>query len=73
VKYLPPFELIKRYIDIQPGNGDLRVNMTYDEFINIHRRMLQGIDVDEACTSGHTKISDGRLMTGACGPPSIIS
>ena len=48
MKYLPTFDLIKRSLDIKPGNGDLRVNLSYDEFVNILRMMIQGIEVDEA-------------------------
>lgn len=47
MKYLPPFELIKRSLDIRPVDGSLRINLSYDEFVNILRMMLQAIEVDE--------------------------
>jgi hypothetical protein len=48
VKYLPPFELIRRSIEISTVRGELRVNVSYESFVAILRRMIQGIEVDEA-------------------------
>ncbi len=48
MKYLPPFELIRRSIEISTVRGELRVNMSYEEFIKILRTMIAGIEVDEA-------------------------
>jgi hypothetical protein len=48
VRYLPPFELIRRSIEISTVRGELRVNVSYENFIEILRRMIQGIEVDEA-------------------------
>jgi hypothetical protein len=48
VKYLPPFELIRRSIEISTVRGELRVNMSYEDFVKILRTMIAGIDVDEA-------------------------
>lgn len=48
MKYLPPFDLIKRSLDIKAVDGSLRINLSYDEFVNILRMMLQGVEVDEA-------------------------
>src|SRR3978361_1361412 len=48
VRYLPPFELIRRSIEISTVRGELRVNVSYETFIAILRQMIQGIEVDEA-------------------------
>jgi hypothetical protein len=47
VNYFPPFEVIRRSVDIQAVRGDLRVNMTYEDFVNLLRLMISGIEVDE--------------------------
>jgi len=33
VKYLPPFELIRRSIEISTVRGELRVNVSYEDFV----------------------------------------
>jgi hypothetical protein len=48
VKYLPPFELIRRSIEISTIRGELRVNVSYENFVGILRQMIQGVEVDEA-------------------------
>jgi hypothetical protein len=48
MRYLPPFELIRRSIEISTVRGELRVNVSYENFVEILRRMIQGIEVDEA-------------------------
>jgi hypothetical protein len=48
VKYLPPFELIRRSIEISTVRGELRVNVSYEDFVKILRTMIQGIEVDES-------------------------
>ncbi len=48
MRYLPPFELIRRSIEIFTVRGELRVNVSYEDFVGILRQMIQGIDVDEA-------------------------
>jgi hypothetical protein len=47
VKYLPPFELIRRSIEISTVRGELRVNMTYEDFVKVLRSMISGIEIDE--------------------------
>jgi hypothetical protein len=48
VRYLPPFEFIRRSIEILTVRGELRVNISYENFIAILRQLLQGVEVDEA-------------------------
>ncbi len=48
MKYLPPFELIRRSIDISTVQGELHVSVSYENFINLLRMMIRGTEVDEA-------------------------
>jgi hypothetical protein len=48
VKYLPPFESIRRAIEISTVRGELRINISYENFIAILRTMISGVEVDEA-------------------------
>jgi hypothetical protein len=48
VKYLPPFELIRRSIKISTVRGELRVNVSYEDFVSILKTMIRGVEVDEA-------------------------
>jgi hypothetical protein len=48
VKYLPPFELIRRSIEISTVRGELRVNVSYEDFVAILRTMIRGVEVNEA-------------------------
>jgi hypothetical protein len=48
VRYLPPFELIRRAIEISTVRGELRINLSYETFVAILRQMIQGIEVDSA-------------------------
>jgi hypothetical protein len=48
VKYLPPFELIRRSIEISTVRGELRVNVSYEDFVKILRTVIRGVEVNEA-------------------------
>jgi hypothetical protein len=48
VKYLPPFDLIRRSVEISTVKGELRVNLSYDDFIRILKMMISGIEVNDA-------------------------
>ena len=47
VKYLPPFDLIRRMVEVSTVRGELRVSLSYDDFVKILRMMISGIEVDE--------------------------
>jgi len=47
VNYIPPFELIRRSVDITTERGELRVTVSYDEFIKLLKLMIAGAKVDE--------------------------
>jgi hypothetical protein len=63
VRYLPPFELIRRSIEISTVRGELRVNVSYESFITILRQMIQGIEVDEDWYA-HTYEDIGNAVKG---------
>ncbi len=48
MRYLPPFDLIRRSVEISTVRGQLRVSLSYDDFIGILRMMLLAVEVDEA-------------------------
>lgn len=47
VKYIPPFDLIRRSVEITTVKGELRVSVSYEEFIKILKSLIAGFDVDE--------------------------
>jgi hypothetical protein len=47
VKYLPPFDLIRRMVEVSTVKGELRVSLSYDDFIKIMRLMISGIEVNQ--------------------------
>jgi len=48
VTYLPPFDLIRRMVEVSTVRGELRVSLSYEDFIKILRMMISGIEIDEA-------------------------
>jgi hypothetical protein len=47
MEYLPPFNVIKRDLRLLAIQGVVRVNITYDEFLAVLRRLLPSTIVDE--------------------------
>lgn len=47
MKYIPPFDMIRRSVEISTVKGELRVHLSYEEFIRLLKTMLAGIEVDE--------------------------
>jgi hypothetical protein len=47
LNYLPPFDMLRRAVEISTVRGELRVSLSYDDFIKIIRLMISGIKVDE--------------------------
>jgi hypothetical protein len=68
MKYLPSFETIRGSLEISTVRGELRVNISYENFISIIRTMIQGIEVDEAWYARTyedigSAIRDGRIRS----------
>ena len=47
MKYLPPFDLIRRMVEVSTVWGELRVSLSYDDFVKILRLMISGIEVNQ--------------------------
>ena len=47
MNYFPPFEVIRRSVDISTVRGELRVTMSYEDFVKILKLMIGGLQVDE--------------------------
>jgi hypothetical protein len=47
VKYLPPFELLKSFLTISNVKGELMVSCSYENLVQMLRRVISGVDVDE--------------------------
>ena len=47
MNYVPPFDLIRRSVEITTVRGELRVNVSYEDFVKLLKMMIAGIEVDE--------------------------
>jgi hypothetical protein len=48
VRYLPPFEDLKSYLSIANADGELMVSCSYENLIQLIRRVIVDVPVDEA-------------------------
>ena len=48
MKYLPPFEILKSYMTVETVNGELMVSCSYEAFVELIRRVIAGVQVDDA-------------------------
>ena len=48
MRYIPPFDILKSYLTIGSTDGKPTVSCSYDDFVAMLRRVLAGIEVDEA-------------------------
>ena len=46
--YLPPFDLVRRSLEIQAVRGELMASLPYDDFVKLVKQLIGGIRVDEA-------------------------
>ena len=65
MKYLPPFDLIRRMVEVSTVRGELRVSLSYDDFIKILRMMISGVEVDERWYLDHHEDIAKALGGGA--------
>ena len=47
VKYLPPFEVLKSHLTFSTVDGDLMVSCSYENLVQLVRRLIAGVEVDE--------------------------
>jgi hypothetical protein len=48
MKYLLPFEILKSYMTVGVKDGEPDVSCSHDDFVTMIRRVLAGIEIDEA-------------------------
>lgn len=48
MKYLVPFATLKQSVSFVSEKGNLKADMTYDEFLDMVRKLLMAVPVDEA-------------------------
>jgi hypothetical protein len=48
VRYFPPFDLIRRSVEITTVKGELRVNISYEDLIKLLKLIIAGIELNEA-------------------------
>jgi hypothetical protein len=48
VRYLPPFEILKTYWSISSVKGVLKASCPYENFVQMIRRLIADVPVDEA-------------------------
>jgi hypothetical protein len=46
MRYLPPFDAVRRAVEISTVRGQLRVSMAYDEFVALIKSIVAGVEVD---------------------------
>lgn len=68
MRYIPPFDLLRRSVEISTVRGELRVSLSYDDFIKLIRLMMAGVEVDEAWYSQQYEdigraIRDGQVAS----------
>lgn len=47
MRYLPPFDVLKSYLTIESVNGEVMVKCSYENLVQLVRRLIAGIDIDE--------------------------
>ena len=48
MKYVLPFETVRRMVEISTVRGQLRVSLPYDEFVQLVKSLITAVDVDES-------------------------
>ena len=46
MRYLPPFDSVRRAVEISTVRGQLRVSMAYEEFVALIKSVVGGIEID---------------------------
>lgn len=47
MKYIPPFEILKSYLRLSNIKGEIVVSCSYENLIEMFRRLIAGVQVDE--------------------------
>ncbi len=65
MKYVPPFETVRRSVEISTVRGQLRVSLSYDEFVQLVKSLISAIEVDEAWYLDRNDDVAGAIARGA--------
>jgi hypothetical protein len=65
VKYLVPFSVLKTSIRLVSAKGQLKVDMTYDEFLDFIKRFLSAVPIDEQWYRTRYPDVDEAIRAGA--------
>jgi hypothetical protein len=47
VRYIPPFDVVKKLVDISTSKGQLMATASYDSLMTMIKLLLSGVEVDE--------------------------
>jgi hypothetical protein len=69
VRYMPPFDVIKRSVEISNVKGVPRVGASYEQFVQVIKMLLAGIEVNEEWYAATypdigQAVRDGGLASG---------
>jgi hypothetical protein len=65
MKYLIPFAALKNHLRLLSVKGQLKVDMNYDELLEILKRMLLAVEVDEEWYRSNYSDVDDAIKAGA--------
>lgn len=69
MRYLPPFDTVRNEVKTASVRGELRVNMSYNSFLNIIKMFVAAADVDERWYTRQYEdigkvVREGKLPSG---------
>ena len=71
MRYLPPFEVLKSYLTISAAKGDLMVSCSYEDFVQLIRRLIADVPVDDGLYSArYQDIAEGINQGTVASPKS---
>jgi hypothetical protein len=65
VRYVPPFETVRRSVEISTVRGQLRVSLPYDDFVQLVKSLVAAIEVDESWYLQHNDDVAVAVASGA--------
>jgi hypothetical protein len=65
VNYLPPFGALRNSVRLLSSKGQLKVDMTYDEFLALVKKLLPAVPIDEQWYRATYPDVDAAIRAGA--------
>ncbi len=69
MKYLPPFEALKQFVDISTVKGQVQVTASYEDFLSLLRLLLVSVEIDEKWYSRKYEDIDRAVKSGEIRSP----